>query len=54
MLVDKITPDDSRVSHREAVLNGQTYRTCLPLHRAFMSLVDPHRLHTWRPETWKI
>jgi pimeloyl-ACP methyl ester carboxylesterase len=39
MLVDKITPGDSRVSHREAVLNGQTYRTCLPLDRAFMSLI---------------
>lgn len=52
MPVDKITPDDSRVSHREAVLNGQRYRTCLPLGRAFTCLIS-RRLHTCCPEAWK-
>lgn len=53
MPVDKITPDDSRVSHREAVLNGRKYRTCLPLERAFIYLMS-RRLHTWCPEAWKV
>jgi hypothetical protein len=39
MPVDKITLDDDRVSHREAVLNGQTYRMYLAIDRAFTILI---------------
>jgi hypothetical protein len=54
MPIDKIALDDDRVSHREAVLNGQTYRTYLSLDRAFTSLIESRRLHTRRPKAWKV
>jgi hypothetical protein len=54
MPVDKLTLDDDRVSHREAVLNGQTYRTCSSLDQALNSLINSCRLHTRRPEAWEV
>jgi hypothetical protein len=54
MPVDKLTLDDDRVSHREAVLNGQTYRTCSSLDQALTSLINSCRLPTRRPEAWKV
>ncbi|KAI4843662.1 hypothetical protein E4T44_06620 [Aureobasidium sp. EXF-8845] len=47
MPVDKITIDDDRVSHREAVLNGQTYHYIhgVPKHGRFKATV--FLIHGW-------
>ncbi|KEQ71066.1 epoxide hydrolase [Aureobasidium namibiae CBS 147.97] len=47
MPVDKITPDDSRVSHRETVLNGQKYHYIhgVPKHGKFKATV--FLIHGW-------
>ncbi|KAI5194132.1 hypothetical protein E4T39_08775 [Aureobasidium subglaciale] len=47
MSVEKIAPNDSRISHCEAVLNGQTYHYILgiPEHQAFSATI--FLIHGW-------
>lgn len=52
MSVDKITPDDSRISHCEANLNGQTYRMFMSLARLW-DFIKQNRLHTWCSQEWE-